>query len=124
MAITDLNANLLPNEKLTLTGPGRVEFTATPAQPPEPATAATTKGAVATPAAAKGGTATMTTTAMSGKAVSAVAGQGVIWKGTGWGLGLGLGLGSMGTVALGTLLLGGGYYLYKRRRISKSLWPF
>ncbi|MBF0154034.1 MAG: hypothetical protein HQL64_09875 [Magnetococcales bacterium] len=124
MAITDLNANLLPNEKLTLVGPGRVEFIGTQPEAAAPTPAAGAKGAAtATPAAIKGG---MTTTAISvpAKAATAATAQGVIWKGTGWSLGLGLGLGPVGTIALGSLLLGGGYYLYKRRRNAQSLWPF
>ncbi|MBF0425472.1 MAG: hypothetical protein HQL66_06610 [Magnetococcales bacterium] len=123
MAITDLNATLLPNEKLTLVGPGRVEFIATQ---PEPTAGAAKGAATAAPtAAAKGGTAAMTTTALTSKATAATT-QGVIWKGTGWSLGLGLGLGPLplGTALLGTAILGGGYYLYKRRRAAQSLWPF
>ncbi|MBF0178268.1 MAG: hypothetical protein HQL63_15690 [Magnetococcales bacterium] len=126
MAITDLNATLLPNEKLTLVGPGRVEFIGTQPEPGVANTAAAgAKGATATPAAIKGGTTTMTTTALTtGKAASAATAQGVVWKGTGWSLGLGLGLGPLGTAALGALLMGGGYYLYKRRRTLQKSWPF
>ncbi|WP_143814572.1 hypothetical protein [Magnetofaba australis] len=127
MPLTDLNATLAEGEKLTLVGPGNVEFTAAP--PAKPAAAKTAPIKAAQPAA-KGVAAPPAqpivdpATAPAAKGVAAAATGGTIFKGTGLSLGLGLGLGAWGPALAGAAIIGGGYYLYRRKRIKTSLWPF
>ncbi|ABK44771.1 conserved hypothetical protein [Magnetococcus marinus MC-1] len=136
MAITNLNATLVEGERVTLTGPGKVKFKATKpiakalqtmkaATPAK--TATVTKAATATKIGVAQGAATQAaaTTTKAAAATSAVpvaaAGSSSVLGAMG--LNVGLGLGSMGTLAVGALIIGGGYYLYRRQK-AKRFWSF
>lgn len=145
MPVNSLNVDLLAGEKLTLVGPGKVEFQAVNTAKAAKGTTvlkgangvamtqgATTGGNMAggkattlVAANAQGGggmtsVASKTGTAAIGK-VPAVAG-GTIWTGKGLSLGLGLGLGAWGPVILTVAVATGGYLYYKKRQ-SRKLWP-